>query len=74
MIKHPAKPKVLQGVVLGLLPNKTKKRGRKVVVDYVNHYRVSAYDETTQKGLLRHIYVRRGVVFHCFCRIYVMIK
>ena len=32
------------------------------VINYVNQYRVSAYDEQTQKGLLRHIYVRRGVV------------
>ncbi len=35
---------------------------KKQVVDYVNHYRISAYDETTGKGLLRHIYVRRGAV------------
>ena len=33
-----------------------------LVIDYVNHYRISAYDETTGKGLLRHIYVRRGAV------------
>ena len=33
-----------------------------IVIDYVNHYRVSAYDEATGKGLLRHIYVRRGAV------------
>ncbi len=37
-------------------------RVRKIVIDYVNHYRISAYDEVTQKGLLRHIYVRRGAV------------
>lgn len=35
---------------------------KKLVIDYVNHYRISAYDETTHKGLLRHIYVRRGAV------------
>jgi len=35
---------------------------RKIVIDYVNHYRIPAYDETTGKGLLRHIYVRRGAV------------
>ena len=35
---------------------------KKLVVDYVNHYRIPAYDETTHKGLLRHIYVRRGAV------------
>ena len=32
------------------------------VVAYMNHRRVSAYDETAHKGLVRHIYVRRGVV------------
>ena len=35
---------------------------KKQVIDYVNHWRISAYDETTGKGLLRHIYVRRGAV------------
>ncbi len=33
-----------------------------IVINYVNHYRITAYDETTGKGLLRHIYVRRGAV------------
>lgn len=32
------------------------------VIDYVNQYRISVYDETVHKGLLRHIYVRRGAV------------
>ena len=32
------------------------------VMDYVNQYRVSVYDEVAHKGLLRHIYVRRGAV------------
>ncbi|MGM9550421.1 MAG: 23S rRNA (uracil(1939)-C(5))-methyltransferase RlmD [Faecousia sp.] len=32
------------------------------VIDYVNQNRVSVYDETTGRGLLRHIYVRRGAV------------
>ncbi len=44
-----------------ILPEESD-RVRKVVVDYVNHYRISAYDEQTHKGLLRHIYVRRGAV------------
>ncbi len=44
-----------------ILPEETDKI-KKLVIDYVNHYRISAYDETTQKGLLRHIYVRRGAV------------
>ena len=35
---------------------------KKIVIDYVNHFRISAYDETAHKGLLRHIYVRRGAV------------
>ena len=35
---------------------------KKIVIDYVNHYRITAYDEQTGKGLLRHIYVRRGQV------------
>ena len=33
-----------------------------IVIDYVNQYRVMPYDEKTHKGLLRHIYVRRGAV------------
>ena len=32
------------------------------VMDYVNQYRVSVYDEVAHTGLLRHIYVRRGAV------------
>jgi len=44
-----------------ILPPETD-RVKKTVIDYVNHYRISAYDETTSKGLLRHIYVRRGAV------------
>lgn len=44
-----------------ILPEETD-RIKKIVVDYVNHYRISAYDEETHKGLLRHIYVRRGAV------------
>jgi len=44
-----------------ILPDETE-QVRRIVIDYVNHYRVSAYDEATGKGLLRHIYVRRGAV------------
>ena len=44
-----------------ILPEETD-RVKKMVIDYVNHYRIPAYDEGTQKGLLRHIYVRRGAV------------
>ncbi len=32
------------------------------VMDHVNQYRVSVYDEEAHTGLLRHIYVRRGAV------------
>lgn len=44
-----------------ILPAETD-QVKKIVINYVNHYRISAYDEETQKGLLRHIYVRRGAV------------
>lgn len=33
-----------------------------LVLDWMNQYRVSVYDEATRKGLVRHIYVRRGAV------------
>ena len=32
------------------------------VMDYVNQFRITAYDEISHTGLLRHIYVRRGAV------------
>ncbi len=44
-----------------ILPGETE-QVRRIVIDYVNHYGIPAYDETTGKGLLRHIYVRRGAV------------
>ena len=44
-----------------ILPEETD-RIKKLVIDYVNHYRIPVYDETAHKGLLRHIYVRRGAV------------
>ena len=44
-----------------ILPRESE-QVRKIVIDYVNQFGVSAYDETTGKGLLRHIYVRRGAV------------
>ena len=44
-----------------ILPQETD-RVKDTVIDYVNQYRVAAYDEENHKGLLRHIYVRRGVV------------
>ncbi|MBQ8768950.1 MAG: 23S rRNA (uracil(1939)-C(5))-methyltransferase RlmD [Oscillospiraceae bacterium] len=44
-----------------ILPEITDKV-KDAVLDYVNQYRISVYDEQTGKGLLRHIYVRRGEV------------
>ena len=44
-----------------ILPEETD-RVKDLVMDYVNQYRVTAYDEVAHKGLLRHIYVRRGNV------------
>ena len=53
--------KVVENQRCLILPEEAD-RVKKIVIDYVNHYRISAYDETTGKGLLRHIYVRRGAV------------
>lgn len=33
-----------------------------IVIGYVNQFHISVYEETAHKGLLRHIYVRRGAV------------
>ena len=44
-----------------ILPEETD-AVKDAVMDYVNQFRVSVYDETTHKGLLRHIYVRRGAI------------
>ncbi len=35
---------------------------KNAVMDYVNQFRISVYDEVAHTGLLRHIYVRRGAV------------
>lgn len=32
----------------------------KIIVDFMNRYGVSAYDETTQRGLVRHVLIRYG--------------
>ena len=42
-----------------ILPEETD-RVKSIVMDYANKNRVPVYDEQTHKGLLRHIYVRRG--------------
>ena len=52
---------VIENLRCLILPEETDKI-RKIVIDYVNHFRLSAYDETSHTGLLRHIYVRRGAV------------
>ena len=44
-----------------ILPEETD-RVKEAVMDYVNQFRVTVYNENTGKGLLRHIYVRRGAV------------
>jgi len=44
-----------------ILPEETD-AVKDAVMDYVNQFRVTVYDETSHKGLLRHIYVRRGGV------------
>ena len=44
-----------------ILPEETD-RVKKIVIDFINHFRISTYNEQTQKGLLRHIYVRRGAI------------
>ena len=44
-----------------ILPEETD-RVKAIVMDYVNKNKVSVYDEATHRGLLRHIYVRRGAV------------
>ena len=44
-----------------ILPEETD-AVKDTVMDYVNRHGISIYDEVAHKGLLRHIYVRRGVV------------
>ena len=44
-----------------ILPKETDEV-KNAVIDHVNQFRISVYDEVAHKGLLRHIYVRRGAV------------
>ena len=37
-------------------------RVKQLVTEHVNQYRIPVYDEGAHKGLLRHIYVRKGAV------------
>ena len=52
---------VIENDRCGILPEQMD-AVKDAVIDYVNRYKVSVYDEVAHEGLLRHIYVRRGVV------------
>ena len=52
---------VVENTRCRILPEETD-RIKAIVMDYVNKSRVPVYDEATHRGLLRHIYVRRGAV------------
>ena len=52
---------VIENDRCGILPEQMD-AVKDAVIDYVNRHKVSVYDEVTHEGLLRHIYVRRGVV------------
>ena len=52
---------VVENTRCRILPEETD-RIKAIVMDYVNKNRVPVYDESTHRGLLRHIYVRRGAV------------
>ena len=52
---------VVENARCRILPEETD-RVKDLVIDYANRYRVAVYDEEAHKGLLRHIYVRRGAV------------
>ena len=44
-----------------ILPE-TMDQVKDIVIDHANRFGITAYDEAANKGLLRHIYVRRGAV------------
>ena len=52
---------VVENARCRILPQQTD-QVKDIVMRYVNKYRVPVYDEATHRGLLRHIYVRRGAV------------
>ena len=52
---------VIENDRCGILPEQMD-AVKDAVIDYVNRHGVSVYDEVAHTGLLRHIYVRRGVV------------
>ena len=45
----------------GILPEEMDQI-KDIVIAHMNRYHISAYDEVAHTGLVRHIYVRRGVV------------
>jgi 23S rRNA (uracil1939-C5)-methyltransferase len=52
---------VIENDRCGILPEQMD-AVKDAVIDYANRHGVSVYDEVAHTGLLRHIYVRRGVV------------
>ena len=52
---------VIENDRCGILPE-AMDAVKDAVIDYVNYYRVTVYDEAAHTGLLRHIYVRQGAV------------
>ncbi len=52
---------VVENPRCSILPASTD-RVKDLVMEHMNRFRVTVYDETTGKGLLRHIYVRQGWV------------
>ena len=52
---------VIENDRCGILPREMDEV-KNVVIHWMNKNKVSAYDEVAHKGLVRHIYVRRGVV------------
>ncbi len=53
--------KIIENSRCAILPEEAD-RVKDAVISYMNRFHVSAYDETAHKGLVRHIYVRRGAV------------
>ena len=52
---------VIENDRCGILPPEMD-QVKDTVISYMNRHHISAYDETSHTGLVRHIYVRRGVV------------
>ena len=52
---------VIENDRCGILPQEMDEV-KNTVIHWMNKHKVSAYDEVAHKGLVRHIYVRRGVI------------